>query len=284
MASADTTVASAPERVVIRPPRGWSELRLRELWEFRELLYFLTKRELQVRYAQSLFGISWAVLQPVVLAAVFSLFFGVLSDFDAPADLPYPVFALAGLVPWFFFAQSVNMAASSLVADANLLTKVYFPRLALPLARVLALTVDLCIAVAVLLAVMVLYGVGFSWAVLLAPAFLLLALIAALGVGCLLAALNVRYRDVATATPLIVQIGLFVSPIIYPSELVPGAWKYVYALNPMVTVIEGLRWSLLGNPDPNLAVYAVSVASALALFIAGFVYFRRTEQFFADVI
>lgn len=259
-------------------------MRLSELWEFRELLYFLTKRELQVRYAQSLFGISWAVLQPVVLAAVFSLFFGVLSKFEAPAGLPYPVFALSGLVPWFFFAQSVNLSAGSLVADSDLLSKVYFPRLALPLARVLALTLDLCIAMTVLLVVMVLYGVSFSWTALLVPAFILLALIAALGFGCLLSALNVRYRDIATATPLVIQIGLFISPIIYPSEIVPGAWKYLYAANPMVTVIEGLRWSLLGHPDPNLAVYGISVASALMLFAAGFIYFRRTEQFFADVI
>jgi lipopolysaccharide transport system permease protein len=283
MESAQIGVPAAPE-IEIRPPRRWGDLRLSELWEFRELLYFLLKRELQVRYKQSALGVSWAILQPVVLAGVFALFFGVLAQLEAPAGIPYPLFALSGLVPWLFFSQAVSLSATSLVADASLLTKIYFPRLAIPLAKVSALVLDLCIAFVLLFAIALAYGEQISWQVLLIPAFLALGVIAALGLGCLFAALNVKYRDVTVATPLLLQIMLFISPIIYPSSVVPGAWKYVYALNPMVSVIEGLRWSLLGVPDPNLGVYAVSVASALVMLAASLIYFRRTEQFFADII
>jgi lipopolysaccharide transport system permease protein len=275
--------AQASSEIVIRPAGRWARLDSAEIWAYRELLYFLTKRELQVRYKQSLFGVSWAVMQPLALTFIFALFFGRLVK--VPSDgIPYPVFALAGLVPWLFVSQSTAQGAQSLVADANLLTKVYFPRIIVPLAKVLALMVDLLIAFAVLLVFAVIYGATLKPTAFLAPLFLLLALGTALGAGTLLAAVNVKYRDVGVAIPLTVQVWLFATPVVYPASLVSGAWEYVYALNPMVSIIGGLRWALFGTPAPAAGAVAVSVGAVCALVIVAVVYFRRTEQFFADLI
>ena len=282
MTDATQAGATAPT-VVIRPPTGWASLRVLDLWEYRELLYFLTKRELQIRYKQSVFGVSWAVLQPLVLAFIFALFFGLLADVPSEG-LPYPLFALAGLVPWLFVSQTVSQSATSLVGDANLLSKVYFPRLVIPLAKALALLVDLVLALVVLVVFALAYGVAPGTEALALPAFLLLALVTGAGLGILLAAVNVQYRDVGVATPLLVQAWLFATPVIYPGSLVTGKWEYVYALNPMVSVVGGVRWALLGAPAPELAPVAISVGAALALLAAGIAYFRRTELFFADVI
>lgn len=270
--------------MVIRPPSRWAGLGLRELATHRELLYFLVKRELQVRYKQSVFGVSWAVLQPLAYAFIFALFFGKLANVPSEG-LPYPIFALAGLVPWIFAAQSVGQGATSLVGDANLLSKVYFPRLVLPLAKVLSFLVDLLIALCVLAVFLVLYGadpdpVG----LLLLPLFLLLGFVTAAGAATLLSALNVQYRDITVAMPLVMQLWLFATPVVYPGTLITGGWQYVYALNPMVSVIQGARWATLGADAPALGAVAVSVASALVLLIAGTVYFRRTERYFADVV
>lgn len=277
------TEAPPGPTISIRPPGKWSSLRLGDLWEYRELLYFLTKRELQIRYKQSVFGISWAVLQPVVLAFIFALFFGLLAKVKSDSG-PYPVFAMAGLVPWLFVAQSVAQSATSLVGDANLLTKIYFPRMVLPLGRVLALGIDLLVAIGVLFVVALIYGVTPSAAVALLPVFLLLAFVTAAGAGVLLSAVNVQYRDVTVVVPLAIQVWLFATPVIYASSLVSGNWQYLYAINPMVSVINGFRWALVDGPAPSIGTVAVSWASALALLVAGLVYFRRTEQFFADVI
>jgi lipopolysaccharide transport system permease protein len=276
-------LAAAYTTVTIAPPARWGGFGLRELWEARELLYFMTKRELQIRYKQSLFGVSWAVLQPLVYAFVFALFFGRLVN--VPSDgFPYPIFALTALVPWIFVSQSVSQAAGSLVGDANLLGKVYFPRLVIPLAKVTSFLIDLVIALCVLGLFVALYGQSPSVGLLALPVFLLLGFVTALGAGTLLATLNVRYRDVTVAIPLLIQLWLFATPVIYPGSLISGAWQHVYALNPMVSVIDGVRWGLIGADAPALVDVAISAAAAIVLLVAGTAYFRRAERFFADII
>src|SRR3954447_9285026 len=278
-----TTIDPSAHTHTIRPPSGWGGVGLGDLWQYRELLYFLTKRELQVRYKQSFFGVAWAVMQPVALAFIFSLFFGVLAKVPSQG-VPYPIFALAGLVPWVFVSQSTSMAAASLLGDANLLSKVYFPRLVLPIARVFALLVDLAISTAVLIAFTIAYGVSLRIEILLLPLLLLLAVVTAMGLGVLLAAINARYRDVAVAVPLFIQIWLFATPVIYPGTLITGVWRYIYAINPMVSVIGGVRWALFGGTPPLVGAVAISVAVAVLLLVGGIVYFRRSEHYFADVI
>jgi lipopolysaccharide transport system permease protein len=292
MKSADVTAATAPQRpvetpvsetTVILPPRRLEAFDINELWAYRELLYFLTRRELLIRYKQSLLGVTWAVLPPIALALVFALFFGRLAKVPSE-DLPYPIFALSALVPWVFFSGAISGAVASLVGDANLLSKVYFPRIVIPTAKVCALLVDLLIATIVLLVMTAAYGIGFTAHLVLAPAFLVLAFMASFGIGVLLAALNVRYRDVGVAVPVGMQIWFFLTPIIYPGSLVSGGWKYVYALNPMVTVIDGFRWSVLDTRGLELGPAAVSVVVVVLSLVAGLTYFRRTERFFADII
>jgi lipopolysaccharide transport system permease protein len=284
MSVAVPSVAPAPAtEIVVRPPARWAGFGFAELWRYRELLYFLTKRELQVRYKQSVFGVAWAILQPLTYAALFTLF--ARANGDVVPGVPYPVFALAAMVPWIFVAQAVGQASISLVGDANLLTKVYFPRLLLPLAKGLSFLVDLALALAILIVFELLYGVSPTWGLLALPAFLLLAFVTALGVGILMGALNVKYRDVAVAIPLLVQLWFFsMLPLIYLGDTFGGVWRYVYALNPIVTVIEGVRWGFVGTDAPALGTATVSTAVALVILFLGVVYFRRTEQFFADVV
>jgi lipopolysaccharide transport system permease protein len=283
MTTAQAKPLASNFETVIRPPRRRVATGIRELWRYRELLYFLTKRELQVRYNQSVFGISWALLQPLALAGIFTLFFGRLAGIPSEG-VPYPVFALAAIVPWLFIAQSVTQSASSLVGDSELLSKVYFPRLTLPLAKVLSLLVDLFIALIVVFVIVTLYGIDPQPTAPVIVLFLLLAMLTAVGVGTLLAAVNVKYRDVQVAVPLIVQIWLFTTPVVYPASFVTGAWQYLYALNPMVSVVEGARWALLGTAAPDLPLLLISVASALVVAAVAVTYFRRTEHFFADLI
>jgi homopolymeric O-antigen transport system permease protein len=279
--------AATPE-IVISPPRRWSSLHLGELWAQRELIYFLTKRELQVRYKQSFFGISWAVLQPLIYGFVFALFFGVVVEVPVPGDLPYAVFAVAGLVPWLFTAQAIQNGSTSLVQDADLISKVYFPRLALPISKALSLLIDLAIALAVVIVVTLIYGVAIAPTAYLVPAFLILGVITAFAIATLLAAVNVRYRDVQVVVPMLVQILFFVSPVLYSGTLVGDeageAWSYIYSINPMATVIDGMRWALLDQPYPGVANILISVASAALILGGALIYFRRAEQSFADVI
>lgn len=276
-------VPGRPPSVMIKPASKWGSLDVRELWAYRELFYFMTKRELQIRYKQSMFGAAWAVAQPVALMLIFSLFFGRVAGIDSDG-VPYPIFALAALVPWVFISQSVGMSAASLIGDANLLSKVYFPRIVLPVARIAALAVDLVLALAVLAVFKVAYGLGFTVEMLTLPLFLLLALLIAVGSGVLLAAVNVRYRDVAVAVPLLLQVWLFTTPVIYPASLIAGDWKYLFALNPATGAVDGFRWAFLGTPGIGVGPTAVSAATALAVFAIAIVYFRRTEQSFADII
>jgi lipopolysaccharide transport system permease protein len=278
------TASHAAEReLVILPPRRWEGFAASELWSSRELLYFLTKRELQVRYKQSIFGVAWAVLQPVALAFLFALFFGRLAKIPSEG-VPYPAFALAGLASWMFVSQATTQAATSLISDANLLSKIYFPRLLIPMAKVISLVVDLTIALTVAAAAALLYGLGFRWQWVLTPIFLMLAFVTAIGVGTLLAPLNVKFRDVSVAVPLIAQLWLFATPVVYPGSLITGGWQYIYALNPMVSAIQGTRWALLGTQAPALGAVLISMCSAVALLLVALTYFRRIERSFADII
>lgn len=278
--------AQAPE-IVIAPPRSWNPLKLRELWAYRELIYFLTKRELQVRYKQSIFGVSWAVLQPLTFAFVFALFFSKVFHVSS-SGIPYAVFAVAGIVPWLFTANAVQNSAMSMLQDADLISKVYFPRLALPISKALSLVVDLAIALLAVIVVTLLYGVAIQSTIYLVPAFLALGLATAFTLGTLFAAANVKYRDVSVIVPMLVQIGFFITPVLYPGTgpdaLVKGDWQYLWALNPMVSVIDGFRWALLGTPAPSGTTVLISIASVLVLLAVTLRYFQRAEQWFADVI
>jgi lipopolysaccharide transport system permease protein len=278
-----TSAGAAERELIIVPPHRWEGFGFQELWSYRELLYFLTKRELQIRYKQSLFGVSWAIIQPVALAFLFALFFGRLAK--VPSDnVPYPVFALAGLSAWIFASQATTQAAGSLIGDANLLSKVYFPRLLIPTGKIVSLLVDLAISVSVAVGATLLYGLGVRAEWLTVFGFLALAFLTAWGFGTFLAALNVKYRDVTVAVPLIAQLWLFATPVVYPGTLITGAWLYVYSLNPMVSVIQGMRWALLGTTAPSIGGIAVSVCSATLMTVMALTYFRRTERTFADII
>jgi lipopolysaccharide transport system permease protein len=267
----------------IEPSHGWVSLKLRELWEYRELLYFLTWRDVKVRYKQTALGAAWAIIQPFLTMVVFSLFFGRLAN--VPSDgIPYPIFSFAALVPWTFFANGLNQSANSLVLSGNLLKKVYFPRLTIPLATVLSGVIDFVLAFIILLGMMVFYGITPTKDVLWLPAFLLLALVTSLGVGLWLAALNVQYRDVRYAVPFLVQLWLFCTPIAYPSSLLSEPWRTVYGLNPMVGVVEGFRWALLGTREAPNAMVLISAIISVVLLISGAYYFRRMEKHFADVV
>jgi lipopolysaccharide transport system permease protein len=269
--------------VEIRPSKGWTNFRLGELWEYRELFYFLVWRDIKVRYKQTALGAAWAVLQPVTTMIVFSLFFGRLAGIPS-GDVPYPVFAYTALVPWTFFATAVVQAGNSLVEQERILTKVYFPRLIVPAAAVLACLVDFAIAFAVLIVIMVAYGIVPGFAILALPLFVVFAAMTALAVGLWLSALNVLYRDVRYTLAFLVQFWLFISPVAYPSSIVPEPWRTVYGLNPMAGVIDGFRWALLGDTDAPGLMLLVSVVAVAALFVGGLVYFRRMERSFADAI
>ena len=268
---------------IIEPTHGWVSLNLGELWEYRDLLFFLAWRDLSVRYKQTLVGAGWAILQPFLSMVVFSLFFGRLAGIPSEG-MPYPIFSFAALLPWQFFTTAMSNASNSLVGNASLLTKVYFPRLVIPTASVLPPIVDFGIAFIVLLAMMAYYGMALTWNVLWLPAFLLLALVTALGVGLWLSALNVEYRDIRYVIPFLAQFWMFASPVTYPSSLVPGQWRALYGLNPMAGVIEGFRWALLGTATAPGPLVAVSALVALAVLVGGLVYFRRMEETFADVV
>lgn len=269
---------------VIQPARGWVGLRLRELWEYRELLYFLTWREVKVRYKQTAIGAAWALIQPLFTMLVFAVVFGRLAKLPSEG-VPYPVFALAGLVPWTFFANGLTQSANSLVGNANLVSKVYFPRLAAPIAYILSGLVDLALSFVLLVGLMLIEGVHPTVHVLWLPAFLLLAIITSLGAGLWLSALNVEYRDVRYAVTFLVQFWMYATPVAYSASMVKTEpWRSLYGLNPMVGVVEGFRWSLLGTSNPPGMMLAFSVLVSVLLLIGGAYYFRRMERNFADVI
>jgi lipopolysaccharide transport system permease protein len=276
------TLAAAPI-LRLQPSQSWASLRLGQLWDYRELLYFLTWRDIKVRYKQTALGAAWAIIQPFFTMLVFSLFFGRLAKI--PSDnVPYPIFTFAALVPWTFFANGLLQSSNSLVMNTNLVTKVYFPRLAIPIATTLAGVVDFCLGFVVVLGMMAYYRVTPRASMVWVPAFLLLALISALGVGLWLSALNVRYRDVRYVVPFLVQFWMFATPIAYPSSLLQEPWRTVYSLNPMVGVIEGFRWALLGSGKPPGPGQIVSWLAATTILVGGAYYFRRMERTFADTV
>ncbi len=265
------------------PSKGWARPKFRELWDYRDLLFFFAWRDIKVRYKQTVLGGLWAILQPLFTMVIFSLFFGRLAN--VPSDgLPYPIFSYAALVPWTFFANAVTQASNSLVLSANMIKKIYFPRLTLPMATALAGIIDFVLAFAVLLGMMLYYGLVPTVNVLWLPLFLLLALITSLGVSLWLSALNVQFRDVHYTIPFLTQAWLLITPIAYPSSLLTEPWQTVYGLNPMAGVVEGFRWALLGTGTAPGPMTIVSAVVALALFAGGAFYFRRMEQGFADVL
>ena len=260
-----------------------TSLGLRELWHYRELAYFLVWRDVKVRYAQTALGVTWALLQPLLTMAVFTLFFGRLTG--VPSDgVPYPLFALAALVPWTFFSNGLVQAANSLILNQNLIKKVYFPRLAVPMTAVVAGVVDLGIGLLMLSSLMAWYGVVPSLRLVWLPLFLVLALVASVGTGLWLAALNVRYRDVRVVTPFLVQLWLLATPVAYPASLLREPWRTVNGLNPMAGVVEGVRWAILGTPTEPGRMLVVSVVTACVVLVGGAMYFRRMERTFADRI
>jgi lipopolysaccharide transport system permease protein len=274
--------ATTAQVTVIRPPKGWIPINLRELWAYRELLYFLTWRDIKIRYKQTVLGFAWAVLQPLFMMVVFSLFFGTLAKLPSEG-IPYPLFSYAALLPWTLFASGMTRSSASLVTDANLIQKVYFPRLIMPLASVLAPLVDFLAAFVILIGMMFYFGYTPGVTMLWLLPFILLELVFTLGVGLWLSAINVQYRDVGYTVPFLVQLGLFVSPVVYPTTMLPERFQVVYGLNPMAGVIEGFRWALLGTEPPGYLI-AASTGIAVLILVTGVFYFRRRERAFADVV
>jgi lipopolysaccharide transport system permease protein len=288
-----SSIESKPQETVlfIRPSSGWSALNLKELWLFRELVYFLTWRDVKVRYKQTALGAAWAILQPFLTMVVFSIFFGRLAK--VPSDgVPYPIFSYTGLLPWGLFTKALTDAGRSLVAHRSMITKIYFPRLAIPIASVLGGVVDFALAFIVLIGMMLYYNyapnstyhIQLTPAVFTLPLFLLLAIITALGVGLWLSALNVLYRDINYIIPFLTQFWLFITPVAYPASMIPEKWQLIYALNPMTGVVEGFRWALLGTVEAPGPMLAVSTTIAILGLVTGLFYFRRMERDFADTV
>jgi lipopolysaccharide transport system permease protein len=267
----------------IKPSTGWISLNLRDLWEYRELAYFLTWRDIKVRYKQTVLGASWAIIQPFFTMIIFSIFFGRLAGL--PSDgVPYTIFAYAALVPWTFFANGLSNSSNSLVGSSNLLKKVYFPRLVIPISAILAGVIDFILAFIVLILMMISFKIYPTVNVFFLPLLLLLALVTSLGVGLWLSALNVQFRDIRYAVPFVINAWMFATPIAYPSSLLEEPWRTLYGLNPMAGVVEGFRWALLGTETQPGAMVFISAAVAIIVFIGGLYYFRRMEKTFADVV
>jgi lipopolysaccharide transport system permease protein len=269
--------------VVIEANRKLLRLDLRTIWEYRDLLYFLVWRDVKVRYKQTAIGIAWVILQPVLTMVVFSLVFGRFAKI--PSDgLPYPVFMYAGLLPWNLFASSLSRGSESVVTNSTLISKIYFPRLILPIAGIVSPVIDFAVAFIVLIAMMIWYGIAPSSSVVTMPLFVLLAVFTALAVSLCLCALNVRYRDVGYAIPFLIQLWMFASPVAYPASLIPERWRIIYGLNPMCGVIEGFRWGLLGKAAPDFQLIAISGVVVAVLMCGSLLFFRKTERTFADII
>jgi lipopolysaccharide transport system permease protein len=287
-AAVATAAGSAALRTRIVPPKGWQALDLKELWRYRELTWFLALRDIKVRYKQTVLGVLWAVIQPVLTTFIFTLILNRLAGLKGPDGVPYELAVFCAMIPWQLFSTAMTNAGNSLVGSQNLITKVYFPRLSIPISSIVAALVDFLIAFALLIVLMLGYGRIPSIAVLTLPAFVVLAVAAALAVGLWLSALNVQYRDVRYVIPFLAQVWMFITPVIYPGSLVRAklgsVGEAVYGLNPMAGVVEGFRWALLGTEPPSLTLLAVSSAATAALLVGGLYYFRRMEQTFADVV
>jgi lipopolysaccharide transport system permease protein len=282
---AEQSVRTGPSEnlTVIEPSSGWAALRMGEVWRFRELAFFLTWRDVKVRYKQTVLGAAWAILQPVLAMVIFTVIFGHFAHI--PSDgVPYPIFAFAALLPWTFFAYAIGQSSNSLVSNANLISKVYFPRLVVPIAATLSGLVDLLIAFGVLLCLMIYYGIRPTALVFLLPIFVFMALLAALAVGIWLSALNVQYRDVRYTVPFLTQLWLYATPVAYPAGLVTGRFHTLLALNPMTGVVNGFRWSVFGKGQVDATSIVSSIVISTLVLLSGLYYFRRVEQRFADVV
>jgi lipopolysaccharide transport system permease protein len=256
----------------------------RELWAYRELLYFLTWRDIKIRYKQAALGVAWAILQPVITMIIFSVIFGRLANLPSEG-IPYPVFSFVALLPWQLFSGALSRIGNSLVSDKNLITKIYFPRLTIPLSAVGAALFDFAISFVILLGMMVAYGIKPTWSILALPFLVVFALLAAIAVGLWFAAVNVQYRDIQYALPFVVQAWMYASPVAYSTELIPkGIWRLLYGLNPMAGVIDGFRWALLGTPFPDLPLFLMSVLVVVILLVTGLMYFKKMEEYFADLV
>ena len=275
--------AFPPRSFEVRPKRGLLDLGLMEIWRYRDLLLVLTKRDIQVIYKQSALGAAWAIIQPVFAVIIFSVVFGYFVKI--PSDgIPYPVFAYAAVLPWTYFAEALRRSATNIVSDAELIRKVYFPRLVIPLAGVIAPLLDFALAFAVLLGFMAWYGIAPGWQILFVLPLGIVAALLALSVGLWLGPVNVRFRDIKHTLPFLIQVWMYASPIVYPLSLVPEKWRWLYSLNPMVGVIEGCRWAVLGKETADLAAMAISMALLAPLLIGGLIFFKHAEQTFADTI
>jgi len=283
MSASQTAVLQSPPVMKITPPGNWWKIPIGELWEYQELIYFFVWRDIKVRYKQTLVGAAWAILQPFLTMLIFSIFFGALAHIPSQG-LPYPIFYYSALLPWMYFAASVQSATNTIVENQRVITKVYFPRLALPISSVLSGLVDFGVSFLMFVAMMAYYHVRPTPALLWMPVFLLMAVATALGIGLWLSALNAIYRDVRYVVPFLVQFWLFASPVAYPSSLVPAKWKSLYSLNPMTGVIEGFRWSLTGKGNPPGRLVLISAGVVLFVLIAGLGYFQRMETTIADVV
>ncbi|HVN25427.1 MAG TPA: ABC transporter permease [Syntrophorhabdales bacterium] len=274
--------SSAPI-IRIRRSRGIAALQLKDLWNYRELVYFLVWRDIKVRYKQTVIGAAWAILQPLVTALIFTLVFGILVG--VPSDgLPYAVFLYTALVPWSYFSEGISRGGASVVANTNLISKVYFPRLVIPVASIITPVIDFALSFLILLGLIAWFSITPTWAILTLPLFFLLTVMTALAVSLWFSALNVRYRDVGYTIPFVIQVWMFASPIIYPVTIIPFKWRLLYSLNPLVGVVTGFRWALLGKESPDFWTMGISVAGVLMLLAGGVLYFRQTERTFADVI
>jgi lipopolysaccharide transport system permease protein len=269
----------------LKPSKGWLSIDFKELWRYRELIFFLTWRDIKVRYKQAVLGVAWAILQPLLTMVIFTVIFGNLLKVNTnSADIPYPLFSLTALLPWQLFASALQRSSVSLVGNSNLITKVYFPRLAIPLASVFAALVDFFVSFIVLLGVMIYYGFWPGWNTFWLIPMVLLTILTALAVGLWMSALNVQYRDIQHMVPFIIQAWMYASPIVYPLETIPeGIWRSLYGLNPMVGVIQGFRWVLIGGVRPDLTML-ISIGAVVILLISGLYYFRRMEKTFADIV
>lgn len=269
--------------VVIEPSKSWFDLKLKVVWDYRELLYFLAWRDLKARYSQTVMGLAWAVVQPLFMMLVFTVMFSKIARF--PSDgIPYPLFAYAALVPWTFFAKSLDRSGYSVVSESNLITKIYFPRLVIPLSTTLGGLIDFGIAFLLLIAMMVWFGVLPTWKLVVVPFYLLLTILASLAVSLWLSALYVKYRDIAAVIPLLTQVWMFASPVVYPVSIIPQEWQGLYNINPMVGVIGGFRWALVGTPAPDPALLALNILTIAVFLLLGMAYFNRMANTFADVI
>ena len=280
---AESSVKRPRRKLVIEKRSSFFDMDWAALWEYREVLFALVRREITVRYKQTALGVAWVLLQPLVTITIFTIIFGRLAKM--PSDgVWYPVFALSALLPWFYVAESITRSGGVMVANTNLITKIYFPRMLLPLSMIVAPLVDLVLSLMLLFGLLVYAGIPLTWKVFTLPVFILVAMLTALSVSLFVSATNVKYRDVAYAVPFMMQVWMFASPIVYPVSLVPEQWRLIYGLNPMVGVIEGFRWALLGQTAPDLVVMGGSCIVFVFVLIVGLIYFRRMERQFADVI